>query len=90
MNVLTMTTWVAIYGWGPETEAPALVVYATTSNEAEALELADTAAEKWGRENVCACTNQEPQRWTVLRVPLGQLSPQADKTSVSLHIGKRR
>ncbi|MEU5091019.1 hypothetical protein [Streptomyces sp. NPDC021356] len=89
MNVLTMTTWVAVYGWGPETDAPALVVYSTATNEQTARELADTAAEKFGRENVCHCTDQEPQLWTVLRVPFGQLPPQPDETSASLYVGER-
>ncbi|MDW8810999.1 hypothetical protein P1P68_40910 [Streptomyces scabiei] len=84
-----MTTWIAVYGWGPETDAPALVVYSTATSEAKARELADTAAEKYGRENVCPGSDQEPQLWTVLRVPFGQLPPQADKTSASLDVVER-
>ncbi|MFE9406919.1 hypothetical protein ACFYNY_34990 [Streptomyces sp. NPDC006530] len=87
MNVLIVTTWVAVYGWGPETEAPALVVYSSATSEEAARDLADTAAEKFGRENVCQCTDQEPQLWAFLRVPFGQIPPQADEASVTLYVG---
>ncbi|MFD4322909.1 hypothetical protein [Streptomyces sp. NPDC058548] len=84
-----MITWVAIFGWGPETDAPALVVYATATTEETARELAANAAEEFGREKVCKGCDQEPQLWTVLRVPLGQLPPRADDDSESLYVGER-
>ncbi|MFF4709619.1 hypothetical protein [Streptomyces sp. NPDC001297] len=85
----TTTTWVAIYGWGPETDAPAVVVYSTATREETARELADQAAEEFGREQVNEGSDQEPQLWTVLRVPAGHLPPEPDEHAAALYVSER-